>query len=120
MRIWNERVAIALEKFDYLRTCFLVRNTNSLEFTLFEMETPRYIPRNFVWCINSRGNFEAFDKLTDKHKFTWQPHGSQFTIKYEVPFASVKFTLKYPPLLDFQKTMAQIGFTEDWVTIKES
>ncbi len=118
LRIWNERVNIALEKFDYLRTCFLVRNTNALEFTLFELETPRYIPQNFEWRVNSRGNFEAFDKLANKHKFTWQPHGSQFTIKYDVPFASVRFSLKRPPVLDFEKTMEQIGFTEEWVTIK--
>ena len=116
--IWNERVNIALDRFDYLRTAILIRNVNTLEFTLFETETHKFIPSEYKWEINQRGNFEGFDILSNTHKFTWQPHGSQFTIKYPIPASAVRFKIKRPPVLDFEKTMNQIGFSEDWVTIK--
>lgn len=116
--IWNERVNIALDKFDYLRTAILIRNVNTLEFTLFETETHRFIPSEYEWRVNKRGNFEGFDRISSAHKFTWQPHGSQFTIKYVIPASAVRFKIKRPPVLDFEKTMEQIGFQEDWVSIK--
>jgi len=116
--IWNERVNIALDQFDFLRTAILVRNVNSLEFTLFEEETRKYVANEYEWKINKRGNFEGFDKTTGKHKFTWQPHGAQFTIKYSVPSSAVRFQIKRPPILDFEQTMEQIGFDDTWVNIK--
>lgn len=116
--IWNERVNIALDKFDYLRTAILIRNVNTLEFTLFEEETHRFNTNEYRWEINKRGNFEGFDKTNNQHKFTWQPHGAQLTIKYKVPASAIRFQIKRPPVLDFEETMAQIGFENDWVTIK--
>ena len=116
--IWNERVNIALDKFDYLRTVILIRNINTLEFTLFEMETHKFIPANYKWSVNKRGNLEGFEISTGLHRFTWQPHGSQFTIKYTVPASAVRFQVKRPPVLDFEQTIKQIGFQDDWVTIK--
>jgi len=78
--IWNGRVNIALEKFDFLRTAILVRNANKLEFALFEEDTHRFNANEYRWEVNSRGNFEGFDRTSNLHKFTWQPHGAQFTI----------------------------------------
>lgn len=118
INIWNERVNIALDQFDFLRTAILIRNVNSLEFTLFEEETPKYIANEFEWKINKRGNFEGFSRTTGKHKFTWQPHGSQFTVKYTVPASSTRFQIKRPPIMDFEQTMDQIGFEDSWVSIK--
>ena len=116
--VWNERINIALDKFDSLRTAILVRNIDLLEFTLYEMDTHKFIAADYVWTVNSRGNFEGHDKTSKQHKFTWQPHGSQFTIKYSVPASAVRFQLKRPSVLDFEKTINQIGFCEDWVTIR--
>lgn len=116
--IWNERVNIALDKFDYLRTVILIRNINTLEFALFEQETHKFIAADYIWSENKRNNLEGHDIASGKHKFTWQPHGSQFTIKYLVPASAVRFQLKRPPVLDFEQTIKSIGFSEDWVTIK--
>lgn len=116
--IWNERVNIALDKFDYLRTVILVRNINTLEFTLFETETHKFVAADYKWSENKRGNFEGHNINSGQHAFTWQPHGSQFTIKYPVPASAVKFQIKRPPVLDFEQTIKQIGFIKDWVTIK--
>jgi len=117
LSIWNERVNIALDQFDSLRTTILLRNVNTLEFTLFEEETHKFIPAEYAWIINKNGNFEGINKNTHAHKFTWQPHGAQFTIKYSIPSSSVRFRIKRPPVLDFNETMQQIGFEESWVVI---
>ena len=116
--IWNERINIALDKFDCLRTVILVRNINTLEFTLFEQETHRFIAADYAWSENKRNNLEGHDITTGEHRFTWQPHGSQFTIRYSMPASAVRFQLKRPSILDFNKTMEQVGFNEDWITIK--
>lgn len=117
--IWNERVNIALDKFDSLRTVIFIREANSLKFTLFELETHRFPTNEYVWRVNKNGNLEGFDKTTDEHRFTWQPHGSQFTIVYNVPASSLRFKVRRPHVLDFDKTMEQIGFNDSWITIHE-
>lgn len=117
--IWNERINIAKDKFEPLRSSLLIRNPNTLEFTLFEHELFRYNTNNYYWEINSNGNLEGFNKETNEHCFTWQPHGSQFTIIYKIPRSSIKFKIKRPPIIDFDKTLDQIGFNNSWVTIVE-
>lgn len=115
--IWNERLKIAFDNFDFLRTCILVRNSDKLQFTLFEIQTSQYVPSEYEWIENKRGNFEGFGKTTQKHKFTWQPHGSQFTIKHDIPVSAIKFELKPPPTLNFEQTLKQIGFDQSWIKI---
>jgi hypothetical protein len=115
--IWNERINIAKENYEPLRTCVLVRSINTFEFLLFEEEAERFVVKNYFWKENRNGNLEGFDALTDKHVFTWQPHGSQFTIIYDIPVSSKKFRIKRPPVLDFEKTMKTVGFSQNWITI---
>jgi len=116
--IWNERVKIAIDQYGDLRASVLIRNSQKLTFTLFETQTSQYVPSEYRWEENKRGNFEGYSRRDGSHKFTWQPHGSQFTIKYPVPSSAVKFTLKRPPTLDFESTLKQIGYSDDWVTIE--
>ena len=117
LNIWNERVNIAKDKFDPLRSCLLIRNPNTLEFTLFEHELYRFNTNDFLWKSNRNGNLEGTEISSGKHKFTWQPHGSQFTILYDVPLSAKRFKIKRPSVLDFRDTMKQIGFEDSWVTI---
>ena len=117
LSIWNERINIAKEKFEPLRTSVLVRNFNTLEFTLFEHEAVRYITSDFEWRVNKNGNLEGYQISTGSHCFTWQPHGSQFTILSNIPSHASRFKVKRPPVFDFEHTMAQIGFDSSWVTI---
>lgn len=117
LAIWNERINIAKEHYEPLRTNVLVRNFNTLEFLMFEQETVRYSTRDYTWKVNKNGNIEGYSKQDSKHKFTWQPHGSQFTIIYDVPPSAQRFTVKRPPVMDFADTMQQIGFDSSWVTI---
>jgi hypothetical protein len=115
--IWNERINIAKETYEPLRTSILVRNFNKLEFLLFENEAERFIVKNYIWKENKNGNLEGYESLTNKHLFTWQPHGSQFTILYDIPESAKKFKIKRPAVFDFEKTMENIGFDQSWVTI---
>ncbi|MGI6783336.1 MAG: hypothetical protein ACOX5A_03830 [Aminivibrio sp.] len=117
LSIYNERINIAKERYEPLRTIVLIRNLNTMEFSLFEHDTTRYNTEEYDWRINSSRNFEGFDLIDNKHRFTWQPHGSQFTIIYDVPATTPKFRIIRPPILDFNDTMKQIGFEDDWVTI---
>ena len=117
LSIWNERVNIAKEKYEPLRTSILVRNSNTLEFALFENEAARYITSDYVWRVNKNGNLEGRHESTGVHSFTWQPHGSQFTVICEIPSYACRFKIKSPPVFDFENTMAKIGFDASWVTI---
>ena len=117
LMIWNERINIAKERYEPLRANILIRNFNKMEFLIFEQEAVRYNTKNYYWKANRNGNLEGFEISTDKHKFTWQPHGAQFTILYEVPISAQKFIVKRPAILDFHETMTQIGFEPSWVTI---
>lgn len=117
LNIWNERVNVAKDKYEPLRSTILIRNPNTLDFTIFENEVFRFNTQNYKWKVNTRGNLEGFDITTKKHIFTWQPHGSQFTILYDVPLSAKKFHIKRPPVLDFHKTMEQIGFDKSWIKI---
>ena len=115
--IWNERINIAKDKFEPLRSSLLIRDPNALKFCLYEHELSRYNTANYIWKENKNGNLVGIEKDTGKHIFTWQPHGSQFTIHYDIPTSAIRFSIRRPPVLDFQKTMESIGFSDDWVTI---
>ena len=118
LSIWNERVNIAKAHYEPLRTCVLIRNLMSLQFTLFENEIVRYDVSDFEWRENKQGNFEGYHKSTHTHCFTWQPHGAQFTIICNVPLSAKRFQVKRPAMLDFNEIMARIGFEKDWVMIQ--
>lgn len=117
LNIWNERVNIAKENYEPLRSLLLIRNPQKLEFTLFEHEVNRYVISDYTWKTNANGVLEGYHATSQKHMFTWQPHGSQFTVIYEIPKTCKKFRLKKPPSLGFEPTLQSIGYTDDWVEI---
>lgn len=108
---------MAKDKFEPLRSSLLIRNPNALEFTLFEHELHRFNTNDYLWTVNKNGNLEGKNKENDKHYFTWQPHGAQFTIIYDIPRSAKKFILKRPPVLDFQATLNQMNFDNTWITL---
>jgi hypothetical protein len=116
LEIWNERVTAIREKYKNLRTIVLIKSSNLCELVVFEFETIRYDPEIFHWQWNKRNNLEGFDKHGD-HKFTWQPHGSQFTIIEEVPYDKLIIKLKEPPIIDKNVLLESIGYSNDWVTV---
>ncbi len=117
LNIWNERVNIAQDYYNPLRTSILVRSEDLLSYTLFEEENHRYVASSYRWEENKNGNLIGIDIETGETRFTWQPHGSQFTIHTNIPKNAVKFRIKQPPKLDVEETLKQINYGEDWVEI---
>ena len=117
LNIWNERVNIAQDYYNPVRTLILVRSDDLLTFSLFEEENHRFIASSYRWEENKNNNLEGYEIETGNKKFTWQPHGSQFTIHTRIPQNAIKFKIKHPPKLDIEKTLQQIDFNYDWIEI---
>lgn len=115
--IWNERVNLALDNYNPVRTSVLVRSEDCLEFCLFEEETHRYPSNDFHWEVNANGNLVGRNIETGDVKFTWQPHGSQFTIYTKIPKSAIKFRIRKPPVLLPEDILKNLGFDSSWVEI---
>lgn len=117
LEIWNERVNIARDNYSNVRTSVLIRSEDLLSYAVYESENERYRTSDYVWEVNKNGNLEGKDKLTGETRFTWQPHGSQFTIHEKVPSGALKFTIKRPPVVTQESILDAIKFDESWVKI---
>jgi len=116
LSIWNERVARSKNDYDDLRVIVLIRNMSQLQFALFEYEPVRFTPGDYVWCIGSRNNLHADDKVSGERCFTWQPHGGQFTIHKTVPGSVCKFRIaRHPGLIEPQQVLQLIRFKDSWI-----
>lgn len=117
LEIWNERVSAIREKYKHLRTIVLVKSIDLSEVVVFEFETVRYDYELYNWEWNKNNNLEGIHKRSGEHCFTWQPHGSQFTIIEDVPAKSLVIKIKQPPQLDKQQVLTALGFDKSWITI---
>lgn len=119
LEIWNERIDVGLSKYPIgYRSSILIRDMASMKFVYFEAQSSKYEPDDYEWSVNKRGNFEGIRREDGAHAFTWQPHGSQFTIIYQVPDYAVKFSIDKKTDLDLRKVMDDgIQFKKNWVTI---
>jgi hypothetical protein len=117
--IWNERVSAIREKFKHLRTVVLIKSNDLREVVVFEFDTVRYDYELFTWKWNKNKNLEGFDIRTGEHRFTWQPHGSQFTIIEDVPSQSLIIKVKQPTSLDKEQILKALGFDKSWITVAQ-
>lgn len=115
--IWNERVNIAQDNYNPVRTLVLIRNGQLNQYVVFEEENHRFATNNYVWEMNSNGNLLGRDISSGEHCFTWQPHGSQFTVISKVPDTAVRFEIKLPQVITQDAVLDSIGFDENWVRI---
>lgn len=119
LQIWNERVNIAYSQFNAVRTIVLVRNDTLTQFALFEEDTRQVRPSDYRWEVNRNGNFIGIDKTSGLAKFTWQPHGSQFTIHTALPQDTKRFELKRPQILDKKAFLLTLNYDASWVHLME-
>ena len=98
LAIWNERVAAIRKKYKHVRTVVLIKSNDLLELATFEFETIMYDQDEYWWQWNERNNLEGFTNKSGEHVFTWQPHGSQFTIIENVPEERLAIKIRKPPL----------------------
>lgn len=115
--IWNERINIAQDNYNPVRTSVLIRSNDLLSYCLFEEDNHRFRTSDYVWEINPNGNLIGKLIETGDVCFTWQPHGSQFTIHTHVPKNAIKFSIKQPPLLTKEDILKTIQFDSSWVEI---
>ncbi len=117
LEIWNERVSAVREKYKHLRTVVLLKSKDFQTFSIFEFDSVRYDYEKYDWKWNKRGNLEGIDKTNNSHRFTWQSHGSQFTILEKIPQKKLIVKINKPTLIDSDKFLESIGFKDDWITI---
>ena len=116
--IFNERVSAIREKYKHLRTVVLIKSNDLSEVVVFEFDTIRYDPELFVWEWNKNNNLVGKVKATNEHRFTWQPHGSQFTIVENVPDNHLVIRIKQPEKLDKELILQALGFDKTWITVE--
>lgn len=117
LEIWNERVSGVRQIFKFVRTVVLVKSKDFSDFLIFETDTLRYDPEMFEFSWNRRGNLEGYSKKTGEHKFTWQPHGSQFTIIEEIPDSRLHLQIKKPEKVPKEVILESIGFDKSWIRV---
>ena len=119
LSVWNERVDQSLDEHDELRVAVLVRNVQTRRFLIFEHDVVRFVPSDYEWSVNRRGNFEGRDRATGFHNFTWQPHGSQFTIRRQVPGSAARFSInRNIQTITMSAVLTAIGFNDSWIEIR--
>lgn len=119
LQIWNARVSSIRAKYENVRTVVLLKSDDLLELTMFELETVMFPPEEYRWVRNKKKNLEGYSKATDCHRFTWQPHGSQFTIIEEVPKKKLSIRIKQPEPLPPHQVLELVGFDDSWIEIIE-
>lgn len=117
LEIWNERVSSVREKFKHLRTVVLVKSNDLSQVAVFEFDTIRYDSELFDFIWNKNENLEGYEKGTKLKRFTWQPHGSQFTIHEPVPIKTLVLKIRKPKPLNKKQVLSTLGFNKSWVTI---
>lgn len=118
--IWNERVSSVREKFKNLRTIVLIKSDDLTEVVVFEFETIRYDADLYDWSWNANKNLIGIEKRSKALRFTWQPHGAQFTIIEDVPDKSIIIKIKKPEALDQEKILLTLGFDESWIKVTKT
>ena len=113
--VWNARVESVRNRFQYMRTVVLIKSEDLLTLRIFEIETKSYDADLYSWIWNERGNLEGH--RDGKHCFTWQPHGSQFTIIENIPESCINFKIKSVPKLDEEIVLKSIGYDSSWITL---
>jgi len=119
LEVYNSRINEAREQHDDVRLVVLIRNMQTLKFTLFERPLVPIVVNNYVWELNKRNNLIGIE---GQHiAFTWQPHGSQFTIHEPIPRSATRFYIKkQPPILELEQVIKLTGFRPNWVQYEES
>jgi hypothetical protein len=117
LAIWNERVAAIRAKYQHLRTVVFIKAEDLLELAVFEHDTVMFMESDFEWSWNENNNLIGKSRKSGANCFTWQPHGSQFTINTDVPKNRLAIRIKQPPLLIRDNVLTTMNFDPSWIEI---
>ena len=112
LAIWNQRVSEVRTKFKNIRTVVMVKCASLKRVIIFEKETEFFQFQDYTWAWNSNKNLiGSFD---DVIKFTWQPHGSQFTVKNVIiPQEAIIIDIAEPSEFPREELLALSGWGHD-------
>ena len=114
--IYNSRINEARGQYSDLRLLVFLRNMQSQEFTIFERPINEYALDDYVWQRNKDDNLEGY--LGEEHVFTWQPHGSQFTIILPVPKTATRFRITQQiPQIQMDDVLNAIEYKPEMIQI---
>ncbi len=111
LEIWNERVAALYKKYKTLRTVVLLKGPDLNKVSIFETSTVRYNPDEYNWEWNKNNNLVG-RASNEENKFTWQPHGAQFTIHETVPDYALNIEIDPPRKITSAEILEKIDFDE--------
>jgi hypothetical protein len=117
LSIWNERVGAIRKRYLHLRTAVLMKSDDLLELAVFEFDTVMFLESEYAWKWNVRNNLQGYHRDTSEHRFTWQPHGSQFTILEKIPSDRLAIRIKQPPILNQAEVLDALKFDASWIEI---
>jgi len=117
LEIWNERVAAIRKLYRHVRTVVLIKSDDLQELAIFETDTVLYALDQYIWQWNDNENLEGLEVSSRAHKFTWQPHGSQFTVIEDVPKTRLAIRVKAPVKLTKSDVVSSVKFDPSWVQI---
>ena len=118
LSIWNSRLNASRHTHADMRVLVLIRNMDSKEFVLFEEEARQYVPGDYAWRLNKNCNIQGHSMSDDRHCFTWQFHGGQFTIVRDVPGSARCFRIKKDvPSISKEAVLQAINYQKDWIQL---
>jgi len=118
LSIWNSRLSASRCTHADMRVLVLIRNMESKEFVLFEDEARQYVPGDYTWQLNKNCNIEGHRMSDDRHCFTWQFHGCQFTIVRDIPGSARCFRVKKNvPFVSKKAILQTINYQKDWIQL---
>ncbi len=116
LETWNKSLSV-VRGFDEERFSVLFAGKDSSSAVFFEVPIVSFEPSEYVWEWNEDEGLDGYEKGTDVQRFTWQPHGSQFTVISRVPDNRLKLRIRRPQLLDRDSVLEQLKFDPSWVEI---
>lgn len=117
LKIWNSRVAELRTHFPNVCTVVLLKGDSLSRVSVYEEETIQFLPEKYYWQWDEHGNLEGCEKGTNTHRFSWQPHGSQFTVVSDVPDNRLKLRIKRPPVISQSAVLDSIAYDDSWIEI---
>lgn len=116
LSIWNERINLARSDSDDIRMAVLCRNMQTQKYLLFEEPCIPFPADEYRWTFNKRKNLEGHRKTDNAHCFTWQPHGSQFSIFRTVPGSACRFGIERAvPAIEMNQILDLAQYSDQWV-----